>query len=119
MNTAQNQYTTTEKNPLASLDEWEDDLLKRYPDPEEIATSKSTEEYRNYKEPARDTVKEFYRLNHTYQTYNFVQEKRADYLQFDKKRMPVWDAFQFLNKLLYDSYPYTYLDQFQHLLQTA
>lgn len=66
----------SENAPLASLDEWEDDLLKRYPDPDAIATSKSTEEYRNYEEPQRDTVKEFYRLNHTYQTYDFVQQKR-------------------------------------------
>ncbi|MBV9962562.1 MAG: inositol oxygenase, partial [Parafilimonas sp.] len=116
---AQNQFTVNEINPLASLDEWEDDLLKRYPDPEQIATSKSTEEYRNYEEPARDTVKEFYRLNHTYQTYDFVQQKRADYLKFDKKKMPVWDAFQFLNQLVDDSDPDTDLDQFQHLLQTA
>ena len=120
MSTAsQNQFTTKEINPLASLDEWEDDLLKRYPDPEEIATAKSTEEYRNYEAPARDTVKEFYRLNHTYQTYDFVQQKRADYLRFDKKKMPVWDAFQFLNQLVDDSDPDTDLDQFQHLLQTA
>ncbi len=120
MNTASNnQFTTKEINPLESLDEWEDDLLKRYPDPEQIATSKSTEEYRNYEEPRRDTVKEFYRLNHTYQTFDFVQQKRADYLKFDKKKMPVWDAFQFLNQLVDDSDPDTDLDQFQHLLQTA
>ncbi len=66
-----------------------------------------------------DTVREFYRLNHTYQTYDFVQEKRADYLKFDKKEMPVWDAFQFLNQLVDDSDPDTDLDQFQHLLQTS
>lgn len=120
MNTvSEKQFTATEINPLASLDEWEDDLLKRYPDPEEIATSRSTEEYRNYEDPARDTVREFYRLNHTYQTYDFVQQKRKDYLQFDKKKMPVWDAFQFLNQLVDDSDPDTDLDQFQHLLQTA
>ena len=69
--------------------------------------------------PARDTVREFYRLNHTYQTYDFVQEKRADYLKFDKKEMPVWDAFDFLNQLVDDSDPDTDLDQFQHLLQTS
>lgn len=115
----QNRFTTTELNPLVSLDEWEDDLLKRYPDPEQIATSKSTEEYRNYEEPVRDTVREFYRLNHTYQTYDFVQQKRADYLKFDKKKMPVWDAFEFLNQLVDDSDPDTDLNQFQHLLQTA
>ncbi len=105
--------------PLKSLDEWEDDLLRRYPDPENIATSKSTEEYRNYDEPQRDTVREFYRLNHTYQTYDFVMQKEAEFLQFNKKEMPVWSAFDFLNQLVDDSDPDTDLDQFQHLLQTS
>ncbi len=105
--------------PLKNLDEWEDDLLRRYPDPESIATAKSTEEYRNYDEPQRDSVKEFYRLNHTFQTYDFVMQKEADFLKFDKKVMPVWSAFDFLNQLVDDSDPDTDLDQFQHLLQTS
>jgi inositol oxygenase len=108
-----------EINPLHSLDEWEDDVLQRYPDPKSIAKDKDTEAYRNYEAPARDTVKEFYRLNHTYQTYAFVKEKQQQFLKFDKKEMPVWDAFQFLNQLVDDSDPDTDLDQFQHLLQTS
>lgn len=112
----QNQLEST---PLKSLDEWEDDLLRRYPNPEEIATSKSTEEYRNYEDPKRDSVREFYRLNHTYQTYDFVMQKRAEFLAFNKKEMPVWSAFDFLNQLVDDSDPDTDLDQFQHLLQTS
>lgn len=106
-------------NPLANLDEWEDDLLRRYPDPESIAAEKSVEEYRNYDNPQRDTVREFYRLNHTYQTFDFVKEKRAQYLSFGKKEMPIWDAFTFLNQLVDDSDPDTDLDQLQHLLQTS
>jgi len=109
----------TEGNPLSSLDAWEEDVLLRYPDPDNITSSKATEEYRNYDNPVRDTVKEFYRLNHTYQSYDFVQQKRAEFLKFDKKEMPVWDAFQFLNQLVDDSDPDTDLDQFQHLLQTS
>lgn len=101
------------------MDEWEDDLLERYPDPDSIATAKSTEEYRNYDSPQRDTVREFYRLNHTYQTYDFVKEKRENYLKFDKKEMPIWSAFDFLNQLVDDSDPDTDLDQLQHLLQTS
>lgn len=111
--------STEEKNPLASLDVWEDDLLERYPDPESIAKGKTTEEYRNYETPGRDTVREFYRLNHTYQTYDFVLEKEREFLKFDKKEMPVWEAFQFLNQLVDDSDPDTDLDQLQHLLQTS
>jgi len=111
--------STAIKTPLQDLDEWEDDLLRRYPDPDEIATAKTKEEYRNYDEPARDSVKEFYRLNHTYQSYEFVENKKKEFLQFDKKEMPVWEAFDFLNQLVDDSDPDTDLDQFQHLLQTA
>ena len=114
-----NNITQAEANPLPSLDTWEEDVLLRYPDPDAIATSKATEEYRNYDNPVRDTVKEFYRLNHTYQTYDFVQEKRSNFLKFDKKEMTVWDAFNFLNQLVDDSDPDTDLDQLQHLLQTS
>jgi inositol oxygenase len=105
--------------PLGNLDEWEDDLLRRYPDPDAIATAKATDEYRNYDTPARDTVKEFYRLNHKYQTFDFVQEKRNEFLQFNKREMTVWEAFDFLNQLVDDSDPDTDLDQMQHLLQTS
>ena len=108
-----------EKNPLSSLEVWEDDLLDRYPDPETIAKGRTTEEYRNYESPVRDTVREFYRLNHTWQTYSFVQEKKAEFLSFSRKEMSVWDAFEFLNQLVDDSDPDTDLDQFQHLLQTS
>jgi inositol oxygenase len=108
-----------ELNPLANLDEWEEDLLRRYPDPESIADKKAVEEYRNYDNPQRDTVKEFYRLNHTFQTYDFVMKKRSEFLSFTKKEMPIWKAFDFLNELVDDSDPDTDLDQMQHLLQTS
>jgi inositol oxygenase len=114
-----NALDAAERNPLQSLDQWEDFVLERYPEPGTIATAKSTEEYRNYEEPGRDTVREFYRLNHTYQTYDFVRQKQAEYLPFNRREMPVWDAFEFLNELVDDSDPDTDLDQFQHLLQTS
>ena len=105
--------------PLKSLDELEEDVLRRYPDPETIAKAKSVDEYRNYDTPVRDTVKEFYRLNHTYQTFEFVQQKRKEFLSFSKAKMPIWDAFEFLNQLVDDSDPDTDLSQLQHLLQTS
>lgn len=108
-----------ESQPLKNLDEWEEDILQRYPDPSSIATGKTTDEYRNYETPTRDTVKEFYRLNHTHQTYRFVLDKEAEFLKFDRKEMPLWDAFTFLNQLVDDSDPDTDLDQLQHLLQTS
>jgi len=94
---------------------WEQDLLKRYPE----NSDKSKEEYRNYEEPARDTVKEFYRLNHQYQSYDFVLQKEKEYLKFDKKEMTLWEAVEFLNTLIDDSDPDIDLDQTQHLLQTS
>ncbi|MEO5975883.1 MAG: inositol oxygenase family protein [Chryseolinea sp.] len=111
--------TKQDLNPLENLEVWEDDVLRRYPDPESIATEKTVEEYRNYDSPQRDTVKEFYRLNHTFQTYDFVMKKRQDYLAFNKKEMGIWGAFDFLNELVDDSDPDTDLDQMQHLLQTS
>lgn len=105
--------------PLKNLDEWEEDVLRRYPDPETIAKAKSVEDYRNYDTPVRDTVKEFYRLNHTYQTFDFVQQKQKEFLSFSKAKMPIWDAFEFLNQLVDDSDPDTDLSQLQHLLQTS
>ncbi|GAA4735080.1 inositol oxygenase family protein [Flavisolibacter ginsenosidimutans] len=105
--------------PLKSLDEWEEDVLRRYPDPDSIAKEKTVDEYRNYEAPVRDTVKEFYRLNHTHQTFDFVQQKRNEFLSFSKAQMTVWDAFEFLNQLVDDSDPDTDLSQLQHLLQTS
>ena len=111
--------STNPSEPLQSLDEWEEDILLRYPEPKSVAREKATEAYRNYEDPARDTVREFYRLNHQYQTYEFVLKKREEFLGFDKKEMTVWDAFEFLNQLVDDSDPDTDLSQFQHLLQTS
>ncbi|MDO1450609.1 inositol oxygenase family protein [Rhodocytophaga aerolata] len=110
-------YTEKEMNPLHSLEDWEEDILVRYPENE--APGKAKEEYRNYDNPERDTVREFYRLNHKYQTYDFVREKEKEFLKFDKKEMPVWSALEYLNTLIDDSDPDIDLDQLQHLLQTS
>lgn len=94
---------------------WEDDVLERYPE----EGKKSKEEFRNYDNPARDTVREFYRQNHKYQTYDFVQEKKKEFLGLDRKPMSLWDAVEYLNTLIDDSDPDIDLDQTQHLLQTS
>ncbi|MHB1179713.1 MAG: inositol oxygenase family protein [Daejeonella sp.] len=107
-----------EFNPLQSIEQWEDDVLVRYP--EQTDHVKSKEEFRNYKTSEKDaTVREFYRLNHKYQTYDFVREKQREFLSFNRKEMGVWEAMEFLNTLVDDSDPDTDLDQLQHLLQTA
>jgi inositol oxygenase len=97
------------KNPLKSLDEWEDSVLARY--------SEKTE-YRDY-DGAADRVREFYRLNHHYQTVDFVRRKREEYLPLRKKKMTVWEAIEYLNTLVDESDPDTELSQIEHLMQTA
>lgn len=110
-------FTPEQINPLSSIEVWEDDVLERYPEPH--LPAKAKESYRNYDNPERDTVREFYRLNHQYQTYDFVQQKKQEFLQFNRKELPVWDALDYLNTLVDDSDPDIELDQLQHLLQAA
>lgn len=105
------------EGPLESLDEWEDDLKARYP--EDGAAQKSKDEYRNYDDPARDTVREFYRLNHEHQTLEFARAKRADYGSLSRRKMSVWETVEYLNTLIDDSDPDTDLSQIEHLLQTS
>lgn len=102
-------------NPLEHVDQWDDDVGSRYPD----ATTTTEENFRNYDAPEHDRVREFYRLNHRYQTFDFVQQKRREYLPLRKKRMSVWSAIEFLNTLVDESDPDTDLSQIEHLMQSA
>lgn len=112
-------YSDKVKSPLQNMDEWEDDLLVRYPESKE-KQAKAKDDYRNYHDSEKvDTVREFYRLNHHYQTYDFVVNKQKEFLRFEKKEMSFWDAVDYLNTLVDDSDPDTSLDQLQHLLQTS
>lgn len=118
------ELTQSEHSPLASLDEWEDHLKARYPEAPADCSAftdprKKKEEFRNYEAETRDTVKEFYRLNHRYQTLDFVKEKKREFLSLDKRTMGIWEAMEYLNTLVDDSDPDTDLTQIQHLLQTA
>ena len=108
------------------LDEWEDFLKERYPEPGVPAKQfkatdpeKKKEEFRNYEADARPSVREFYRLNHHHQTFDFVQTKRKEFLGLNRRRMDVWEALEYLNTLIDDSDPDTDLSQLDHLLQTA
>ncbi len=108
----------SDPGPLENLEQWEEDLLRRYPEPA-ANSHKAKEQFRDYRSEARPEVKEFYRLHHKYQTVEFVRAKRADYLKRDKRKMGLWDGLEFLNTLMDDSDPDTSLPQIEHLLQTA
>ena len=101
--------------PLAHVDDWEESLQARYP----AAGGKRPEEFRNYQAEARPSVKEFYRLNHRFQTLDFVRAKKQEYLPPRKRKMGVWGAMEYLNTLVDDSDPDTALSQIEHLVQTA
>jgi inositol oxygenase len=137
-------------NPLASLDDWEEDLLRRYP-PDAPGASNSPsatgpsgasgtlsaskaagvpgaptepeqvdrQQFRDYAAAKRASVAEFYRLNHRYQTVDFVQQKRQQYLALARCEMGIWEAMEYLNQLVDDSDPDIDLPQIEHLLQTA
>jgi inositol oxygenase len=114
--------------PLEDLDHWEEFLKARYPEPAAtedgggetgFQPKREKEEFRDYRKEARPSVKEFYRLNHTHQTYDFVQQKRNQYLGLDNRRMGIWEAMEYLNTLVDDSDPDTEMSQIEHLLQSA
>src|SRR5262249_10926803 len=117
--------------PLRDLDEWEEALQERYPEDGErsvlVNTSSDSSsgdigpgrKFRDYEANARPSVREFYRLNHRYQTLDFVRAKKQEYLDLSKRGMGVWEAMEFLNTLVDDSDPDTALTQIEHLMQTA
>ena len=111
--------------PLPDLDDWEEVLQLRYPPGDSgafpgVATgSKKKEEFRNHEADVRPCVREFYRLNHRYQTLDFVRGKKREYLPLRKRRMSIWEAMEFLNTLVDDSDPDISLSQIEHLLQVS
>ena len=100
-------------NPLRDMD----DLDAVRPDP--AHTRAADHVYRDYDAEARSTVREFYRLNHTHQTLEFVRRKKQEYRPGNHGEMSIWQAMEFLNTLVDDSDPDTDLTQIEHLLQTA
>lgn len=117
--------TPSAGQPLAHLEEWEDFLKSRYPAPELAASPNSApdhkplKEFRNYEADARPTVRTFYQLNHRYQTFDFVQQKKKQFLSLNRRTMGIWEALEFLNTLVDDSDPDTSLSQIEHCLQSA
>ncbi|HEY3281491.1 MAG TPA: inositol oxygenase family protein [Armatimonadota bacterium] len=95
----------------------------RYPEPEEgyldSAVVKEKDRFRDYEADARPCVREFYRLNHTHQTLDFVRAMKARYLPLRRASMGIWEAMEFLNTLVDDSDPDVDFSQIEHLMQTA
>ena len=113
---SENNAVTAIANPLESLDEWEADVLNRYP---EEGKQAETHKFRDYESDVRPQVREFYRLNHTYQTHDFVKAKKAKYSALNRGEKSIWEAMEFLNNLVDDSDPDTDATQIEHLMQTS
>src|SRR3979409_1647710 len=99
--------------PLKDMDEWDDFLTGRYKE------GKSQDEFRQYDEKATPGVAEFYRLNHQYQTFDYVMGKEKQYFGLNKGEKSIWEAAEFLNTLVDDSDPDNVRTQIEHFLQTV
>jgi inositol oxygenase len=75
--------------------------------------------FRDYSNPEIERVRQFYRTNHIHQTYDFVLQKKRQWLAFDQRTMTPWAALDYLNTLVDESDPDINLPQISHLLQTA
>jgi inositol oxygenase len=105
--------TAEAQNPLKDMDDL--DAVRPV-----ISSDNSAEHvYRDYDAEARSTVREFYRLNHSHQTLDFVRRKKEQYRPGEHGEMSIWEAMEFLNTLVDDSDPDTDLTQIEHLMQTA
>ena len=108
-----NQTTPVSAQPLATSDHLDEFNESRYRE------GKCETEFRQYDAQANPGVAEFYRLNHTHQTVDYVLGKEKEYFGLTKGKKTVWEAAEFLNTLVDDSDPDTDLTQTEHLLQTS
>jgi inositol oxygenase len=98
---------------LAIEDGWGEFVAGRYRE------GKTEAEFRVYDAAVVPGVAEFYRLNHQYQTLDFVLGKEKEYYALQKGQKSIWEAAEFLNTLVDDSDPDTDLTQIEHLMQTS
>lgn len=114
----------TKSGPLDNVEEWQDykasGAAKEDPNWNPVDPSKKAEEFRNFKSnPRLERVRNFYRMNHTYQTNEFVTGMEKKYSKLGTYEKGVWEALEFLDKFVDDSDPDTNLSQLMHALQTA
>ncbi len=107
------------EQPLRSLDDWDDDVRARYPQPDGPADTDPSKTFRNYDEGTRPGVREFYRQNHIHQTVAFNRAQREKYLPLRMRQMSVWEAIESLDAIIDDSDPDIELPQIAHAMQTA
>ncbi|KAK9266613.1 hypothetical protein L1049_003564 [Liquidambar formosana] len=67
----------------------------------------------------KESVEEFYRLNHINQSYDFVKRMREEYGKLNRVEMSIWECCELLNDVVDESDPDLDEPQIEHLLQTA
>jgi inositol oxygenase len=119
-----------EQKILDDIDEWQDEkreAMELNDDKEfnPVNAEKKKEEFRNYQNSARQKrVENLYRLQHTHQTYAFVERMEAKWLSKFQQRpaqglyMGIWEALEFMTTVD-ESDPDTNFTQIMHALQTA
>lgn len=81
---------------------------------------KDDRQFRNYTDSSRQLrVSAFYEINHEKQTYDFVMEKKKQFLPLRHKEMSLWEAVEMLDSIIDQSDPDTDNSQIIHNLQTA
>ena len=82
-------------------------------------TAHASDNYRVYDETTPEHVREFYKENHTFQTLDFVLEKKREHLSLQRGKMGIWEAMEIFDTLIDASDPDLDLPQRYHLFQTA
>ncbi|TGZ76200.1 inositol oxygenase [Ascodesmis nigricans] len=100
------------KNPTAESGS------KNFDQASEFDQEKDKTQFRKYHD-ACESVKAFYREQHTKQTVAYNLKARHQFHSTVRARMTVWEAIEKLNTLIDESDPDTSLSQIDHLLQTA
>jgi inositol oxygenase len=81
--------------------------------------TKPTDEFRDYENNVPERVRDFYLLNHTHQTLNFVLAQKKKYYPLNKLRMSIWEAMEKLDAIVDESDPDLDSAQTVHAFQTA
>jgi inositol oxygenase len=82
-------------------------------------TTDQSSEFRKYTN-TNDKIATFYKLNHEYQTVNFVKNKIQEYCtDFGRCQMTIWNAICRLDNIIDESDPDLHCAQLIHAFQTA
>ncbi|KAF5190624.1 Inositol oxygenase [Thalictrum thalictroides] len=86
--------------------------------PESNAFGQTFRDY-NADSERKESVEEFYRKNHLYQSVDFVRKMREEYGKLNRTEMSIWESCELLNEFVDESDPDLDEPQIEHLLQTA